>query len=76
MVSVAKCYALRAWCQESKVECEFRVFEKQGHLFEDDLKAYGVLTPLRSKDMQDAHRRVFAFFARHLCAEKQTGPAK
>jgi dienelactone hydrolase len=76
MVPVSKSYALRGWCTENGVECEFRVFDKQGHLFEDDLKAYGIPTPLKSKDMQEAHRRVFEFFARHLRAEKQTGPAK
>jgi hypothetical protein len=75
-VSVAKCYALQSWCQENKVECKFRVFEKQGHLFEDDLKRYGVATPLLSKDMQEAHREVFAFLARHLRAEESVGAAK
>jgi carboxymethylenebutenolidase len=76
MVSVSKSYALRAWCDENRVECEFRVFEKQGHLFEEDVKAFGVLALVRSQDMQEAYRRVFAFFARHLQAEQQARPAK
>jgi dienelactone hydrolase len=72
MVSVAKCYALRAWCQENRVACAFRVFDKQGHLFEGDLKKYGAAAPLLSQDMQEAHRQVSAFFARQLRQESKS----
>jgi carboxymethylenebutenolidase len=72
MVSVAKCYALRAWCQENRVACEFRVFDKQGHLFAEDLKKYGVAASLMSQDVREAHRQVSAFFARQLRQESKS----
>jgi carboxymethylenebutenolidase len=71
MVSVSKCYALRAWCEENRVECAFRVFEKQDHLFEEDFQKYGAAALLLSQDVRDAHRQVSAFFARQLRRERK-----
>jgi len=70
LVSATKCYAIRGWCAEKGVACECCVFEKQGHLFEDDLKQYLLLAPLLSRDMAEAQNRIVGFFARHLRAEK------
>jgi dienelactone hydrolase len=70
LVSVDKCYAIRSWCAEKGVECECRVFDKQGHMFEDDLRQYLLLAPVLSKDMVEAQTRILTFFARHLRVEK------
>jgi carboxymethylenebutenolidase len=70
LVSANKSYAIRGWCAEKGVVCECCIFDKQGHLFEDDLRQYLLLAPILSKDMAEAQTRILTFFARHLRAEQ------